>query len=308
MYRLLLLPLLCLGLTTCADDDDVVLQNEIDGPAGAIGLNYRFLQDGPLVASYDSLLSALAANPDIVVVAEVDHRANAAIVGESLEPTRVVYFGNPALGTPIMQINQQAGLDLPQRMLLYQTDTKGFVIAHTTSDYLANRHGVGDAPTLATIDRALNELSLTATGISTLVVAGGEVTLNQGVTSFTAAGTVDSVYNNLRTALSANGNISIVAEVDHAANAAAAGLDLPPTRLIIFGNPRLGTPLLQAEQSIGIDLPQKVLVYESAAGEVTVCFNDPAYLAERHGISTTLPEIATIREALTTLSRNALGL
>lgn len=310
MYRLflLLLPLLCLSLSACDDDDDVRVQNDVDGPAGTIGINYRFVQDGKFEPAYSALIDALNANPNISIVAEVDHRANAATIGESLPPTRVVYFGNPALGTPIMQSNLQAGLDLPQRMLLYQTDTEGLVLAHTNPQYLASRHGVGAVPALDTIGRALNDLGTLATGSNSMVITSDDVALNEGVTSFTAAGTVDSVYAKLRAALSANANLSIVAEVDHAANATSVGLDLPPAKLVIFGNPRLGTPLLQAEQSIGLDLPQKILVYESAAGEVTVCFNDPGYLAKRHGIDAGLPQIATIRDALTMLARNALSL
>ena len=86
----------------------------------------------------------------------------------------------------------------------------------------------------------------------------------------------------LEGALEANG-LTVVATVDHSANAASAGLELPPTYLVIFGNPNAGTPLMQASRTIGIDLPQKMLVWEDA-GIVYVAYNDPAYLAERHGL------------------------
>lgn len=78
--------------------------------------------------------------------------------------------------------------------------------------------------------------------------------------------------------------VSIFARIDHAAGAAAVGESLRPTELLIFGNPKAGTPLMQAAQTIGIDLPLKVLVWRDAAGEVWISHNDPAWLANRHGL------------------------
>jgi uncharacterized protein (DUF302 family) len=79
---------------------------------------------------------------------------------------------------------------------------------------------------------------------------------------------------------------TVFAHVDHAAGAIAAGLPLRPTDLLIFGNAKGGTPLMQAAQTIGIDLPLKVLVWEDAAGKTWLSYNDPAWLAHRHALST----------------------
>jgi uncharacterized protein (DUF302 family) len=84
--------------------------------------------------------------------------------------------------------------------------------------------------------------------------------------------------------------LTIFARVDHAGGAAAIGLALRPTELLIFGNAKGGTPLMQAAQSSGIDLPLKALAWEDAAGTVWLSYNDPAWLAERHGIA---PHTAT---------------
>ncbi|MEM0982292.1 MAG: DUF302 domain-containing protein [Cyanobacteria bacterium P01_H01_bin.58] len=80
--------------------------------------------------------------------------------------------------------------------------------------------------------------------------------------------------------LEANG-LNIFATVDHAQNAANADLELAPTRVVIFGNPRAGTPLMNCQQSIGIDLPQKLLIFEDDQG-VQIAYNDPRYLGGRH--------------------------
>jgi uncharacterized protein (DUF302 family) len=78
--------------------------------------------------------------------------------------------------------------------------------------------------------------------------------------------------------------LSVFAHVDHAAGAAAVGLSLRPTDLLIFGNAKGGTPLMQAVQSIGIDLPLKALVWQDADGVTWVSYNDPAWFAHRHGL------------------------
>jgi uncharacterized protein (DUF302 family) len=79
--------------------------------------------------------------------------------------------------------------------------------------------------------------------------------------------------------------MSVFARIDHAAGAAQVGLALAPTELLIFGNARGGTPLMQASQAIGIDLPLKALVWQDASGKTWLSYNEPAWLAERHGIA-----------------------
>ena len=86
----------------------------------------------------------------------------------------------------------------------------------------------------------------------------------------------------LAAAVTARG-ASVVARVDHAAAAATVGLALAPTEVLIFGNPRAGTPLMQAAQTIGIDLPLKALVWRDASGATFLGYNDPRWLARRHG-------------------------
>ena len=78
--------------------------------------------------------------------------------------------------------------------------------------------------------------------------------------------------------------MTVFARIDHAAGAAQAGLSLRPTELLIFGNAKGGTPLMQANQSIGIDLPLKALVWQDESGKVWLSYNEPAWLAKRHGL------------------------
>jgi uncharacterized protein (DUF302 family) len=90
--------------------------------------------------------------------------------------------------------------------------------------------------------------------------------------------------------------MTVFARVDHAAGAADVGLPLRPTELLVFGNAKGGTPLMQAEQAIGIDLPLKALVFEDTAGKVWLSYNDPHWLAQRHGLGVA---VAQTVEAMT---------
>ena len=79
--------------------------------------------------------------------------------------------------------------------------------------------------------------------------------------------------------------MTVFARIDHATGAAGAGLPLRPTELLIFGNAKAGTPLMQTVQTTGIDLPLKALVWEDASGATWLSYNDPAWLAQRHGVA-----------------------
>jgi uncharacterized protein (DUF302 family) len=90
--------------------------------------------------------------------------------------------------------------------------------------------------------------------------------------------------NRLEDEVKARG-MTVFARIDHAAGAAGAGLSLRPTEVLIFGNAKGGTPLMQSVQTIGIDLPLKALVWQDASGVTWLSYNDPAWLAQRHGLA-----------------------
>jgi uncharacterized protein (DUF302 family) len=102
--------------------------------------------------------------------------------------------------------------------------------------------------------------------------------------------------------------ITIFARIDHAAGATAVDMPLRPTELVIFGNPRAGTPLMQARQSIGIDLPLKMLGWQDGAGKVWLVYNDPAWLARRHGLGgEAAAAVAGLAKALAMLAAGAVA-
>ena len=113
-----------------------------------------------------------------------------------------------------------------------------------------------------------------------------------GIITKTSSQDFESTYQKLRSIIDGNPNLKIMLELDHAGNAAKNDLILNPTKIILFGNPNLGTPLMQNAQTTGLDLPQKILVYQDDNGKVKVAYNDPLYLKDRHGM-TRMEEVLT---------------
>ncbi len=102
--------------------------------------------------------------------------------------------------------------------------------------------------------------------------------------------------------------LNTFATIDHAQNAEGAGLALRPTRVVIFGNPKLGTPLMQCDQSLAIDLPQKLLIWQDETDQVNIAYNDPRYLGGRHQINgCSIGIVREITGALDKLSAGAIA-
>jgi uncharacterized protein (DUF302 family) len=326
----------------------------------------------------------------------VNHAANAQNVGEELRATQLIVFGNPNIGTPLMQSSQTTGIDLPQKFLVWENEAGEVQVTYNDPQYLANRHGITGqderlnqvatalsnfaqsvapteeseepaeepaapeepAPTATPEAAAPEEPSPTASapadtpatlpetsggtaplpwlmGIGGVLAGAGlllrrraqragtlllflvllpllaaplaaaaQTEANNGLVSVESPYSVEETVTRLQRALDEN-ELLTVATINHAANAESVGLELRSTQLIIFGNPAVGTQLMQSNQTIGIDLPQKFLVWEDEAGQVRVTYNDPQYLAERHGITDRDDVIGGVSTALGNLANAA---
>ncbi|MDZ7708532.1 MAG: DUF302 domain-containing protein [Trueperaceae bacterium] len=145
-----------------------------------------------------------------------------------------------------------------------------------------------------------------------LALAAGTSSLAVAQEVDTGMTTIASSYDFARTTANleqviADEGLNLVTTFDHAASAEAAGLDLLPTTVFVFGNPHAGTPLMQAARTIALDLPQKMLVWEDEVGDVFVTWREPATFAADHGLAAdhgALPNISALLEAL---ARTAAG-
>ncbi len=117
---------------------------------------------------------------------------------------------------------------------------------------------------------------------------------DNGIIDARSQHSVEQTVERLTAVLHAKG-VTLFALVDHSGEAAKIGMTMPPTKLLIFGNPKAGTPLMLAAPSVAIDLPLKILVWEDAQGRTWLSYNSPAYLQERHGVpQALLPNIAVV--------------
>ena len=115
---------------------------------------------------------------------------------------------------------------------------------------------------------------------------------DNGLVSVQSHVSAQETLDRLLAALAAR-NLTVFARIDHAAGAASVGLSLRPTEVVIFGNPKGGTALMQEQQSAGVDLPLKALVWEDASGKAWLTYNDPAWIAKRHELGA--PSAAAVK-------------
>ena len=127
---------------------------------------------------------------------------------------------------------------------------------------------------------------------------------DNGMISLKSDNDVRTTIDRLESALIDKG-MTIFTRVDHTAGAKKAGMELRPTELLIFGNPKVGTPLMHCAQTIALDLPQKALAYQDEQGQVWLVYNDPAYLAGRHGIRGCDDAVQKVSKALDSFARMA---
>jgi uncharacterized protein (DUF302 family) len=122
--------------------------------------------------------------------------------------------------------------------------------------------------------------------------------MQPGIVTKPSRYSVDETVQKLEAILREKG-IKLFAVIDHAEEAAGAGLQMPPTQVLIFGNPKAGTPVMLAAPSAALDLPLKILVAEDAEGKVSISWNDPAYLQQRHNFPAELVANISAPAALT---------
>lgn len=125
-----------------------------------------------------------------------------------------------------------------------------------------------------------------------------------GLINVKSSRTVKETADRLESVLKEKG-MTVFARIKHSDGAKKAGVDLRPTELVIFGNPKVGAPLMKCNQTVGIDLPQKALIWKDDTDQVWLTYNDPQYLSKRHGLSACAGIIAKVEKALGNFAKAA---
>lgn len=141
-----------------------------------------------------------------------------------------------------------------------------------------------------------------ATVLSALMLSGS--VMADGMVNVKSSHSVSLTADKLETVLKAKG-MTVFNRINHSAGAAKIGQELRPTELVIFGNPKVGTPLMQCAQSVAIDLPQKALIWEDEQGTVWLSYNDPGHLQQRHNIQGCDEVLKKVSGALAKFSKAA---
>lgn len=141
--------------------------------------------------------------------------------------------------------------------------------------------------------------------VSTFVLTSSLAFASDGLITVKSPYTAQQTMDRLENIIKQRG-LNVFARIDHAAGAAKIGKTLRPTEVLIFGNPEGGTPFMECSQTVGIDLPLKALVWEDSSAQVWLSYNDPAYLAQRHG-ATNCSVVGNLRNALSALTNAAVA-
>ncbi len=142
--------------------------------------------------------------------------------------------------------------------------------------------------------------------LSTLLFLPLVQAADNGLVTMKSPYSVDETLDRFEKAVKSKG-MTVFARVDHTQGADKVGLELRPTKVLIFGNPKIGTLLMQSNQTAGIDLPLKLLAWQDADGQVWIAYNDPGYLVQRHNIGDRDPVVAKMRKALGNFTAMATG-
>ena len=227
----------------------------------------------------DTLISQLK-EKGFKIIATIDHAIAAQVAGLELRPTQTIIFGNPKGGTLLMQQDQRIGLDLPLKIMIWEDEAGDTQVSYYNATTLTSRYSIKEpAAVIAKVNGALAGF----TGNKEIEGASVVAITDQLITKKSPY-TADQTFTKLEEVVASKG-LNTMAIVPHDKAAASVDLELRPTRVLIFGNPKVGTLLMQSNQSIGIDLPLKILVHEDENGEVFISYYDAAFLTKRHGIT-----------------------
>lgn len=215
------------------------------------------------------------------IMADIDHAKGAETVGLVLRPTRTLIFGNPKGGTLLMQQSQEIGIDLPLKLVVWE-DEKGLIhTSYYNATTLVNRYGITQPE--AVIDN-VNNMFIALTGSSGKALDLIETNTTKELIVKKTFLNVEETFNKLKEIVRAKG-LQIMAEIPHDKGAAKVNLELRPTRVLVFGNPKIGTMFMQSNQEMALDLPFKVLVYQNKKGETLLSYHDATFLTNRYGIT-----------------------
>lgn len=257
-------------------------------------------------AATDAVLKRIAANiSDLKTIAVIDHSRLAEKEGVTMPSSVVTIYSDPKVDSALMRENPRVGLDLPQKILVFDADGE-VRAACPHSSFLAARHGITDKEALALFDERTGKGLRGIDGGMIDRVSDVGVTRDLGITDLASDFGYAETIQRLREAVMMQGDTVWFGEIDFHSLAAEEGVDLPRSTLLLFGGPKPGGVAMAQFPQLGLDaFCQKLLVYEDGDNEVRVIFNDIVAMAKLHYGRSAEPH-AIINGRLTTTFEGAI--
>lgn len=234
-------------------------------------------------AATDAVVATISKNiSGLKPIVVIDHSRLAAKEGVMMPPCVVTIYSDPAVDSALMKRNPRIGLDLPQKILVFEADGEPRV-AFPHASFLAARNAVTDE---AALNRYQESINTGLRGVAAEVidpVTDRGVTRNYGMIELVSDFEHDDTITRLKKAVMKQGDTVWFGDIDFHANAAKKGVDLPRSTLLLFGGPKPGGVAMAKFPKLGLDaFCQKLLVFEDSNGKVRVIFNDIVKMAELH--------------------------
>lgn len=245
----------------------------------------------------DALVTQITANIEtsasLTLIADIDHARLGAEVASVMGPARVLIFSDPVLESRIIALNALAALELPLRVLAYENPETGDArVIYNRYDYLASRYQLTGPKARALADDYAASFESALAGIGQAHLADFDENTMQpdGIITIESPYDFEQTLARVSAAIDAQDDTLHFGKVDFQANAAALGITLPPSHMILFGAPGPGGKAMASAPTLGLDgFCQKFLIWQAEDGRVRLSFNDLIALAKRQGADIALP-------------------
>ena len=229
----------------------------------------------------------VAASDTLDKIVDIDHSRLGAEAGSVMPPARLLIFSNPQLDAQLVDINPLIAIDLPLRVLAYESVMDGSSrVAFNSFEYMKSRYGLGDVLELeAAFDDSMAAV-LRGVGPEHLAPFPNDAMQPDGIITLASPYDFEETVERLATAIDAQDDTVWFGRVDFQARAKAQGVDIEPALLLLFGGPAPGAKAMAEAPTLGLDaFCQKLLVWEDESGAVSVSFNDLLAIADRQEVS-----------------------
>ncbi|MFD0933093.1 DUF302 domain-containing protein [Psychroflexus salinarum] len=244
------------------------------------GLIYTKTDD--LKEAIENFNSYVNTDRTLEISTEIDHVQNAKNVDLKLDFNQVFFIDNPRYSVPLIEENPLMALEFPIRIGFYNIDGEKFIVARS-EDYFLKRYRLTKSAALRSIG-ALSETFLKQSSKAAYTQNSPIDSLeNSGILTLKSSKNYKESINSIEEMIEKNDDLSLFESKNFSKDAKGIGAELKPLHLFIFGNPKVGTKLMQQNSNFSIDLPLKVLVEESEDGKVLVHFQDLSFTAKLHG-------------------------